>query len=64
VTQFIDNLQIVTTSNYSAITNLHAIQITIAHAKFSQPAFTSRYLVTDLNNGDSSASVLTLLSAG
>jgi hypothetical protein len=53
-----------TTSNYSAIANLHILQITTAHAKPSQSAFTSRFLVTDLNNGDSSASVLTSLLSG
>jgi hypothetical protein len=34
------------------------------HAKYSQFAFTSRFLVTDLNNEDSPASVLTLLLSG
>jgi hypothetical protein len=58
---FIDLLQIVTTSNYNAIAYLRTLQITTAHAKPSQSDFTSRLLVTDLNNGDSSASLLTLL---
>jgi hypothetical protein len=44
--------------------NLHTLQITIAHAKSSQSAFTSRFLVTDLNNVESSASVLTSLLSG
>jgi hypothetical protein len=62
--QFIGHLQIVTTSNYSAIADLQTLQITGAHTKFSQSAFTSRFLVTDFNNGVSSASVLTSLPAG
>jgi hypothetical protein len=52
-----------TTNNYSATAYLRTLLITTAHAKFSQ-SFTSRILVTDLNNGDSSASVLTSLPAG
>jgi hypothetical protein len=51
-------------SNYSAIVNLHTLQITRAQAKPSQSAFTSRFPVIDLNNGDSSASVLTSLLSG
>jgi hypothetical protein len=47
-----------TTNNYSAIAELHNLQLTREHAKSSQSAFTSRFLVTDLNNGDSSASVV------
>jgi hypothetical protein len=61
---YTEHLQIVTTSNYNAIDNLHNLQITIAHAKPSQSAFTSRFPVTDLNNGDFSASVLTSLLTG
>jgi hypothetical protein len=62
---FIDHLQIKTTSNYNIIANLHTLQITVAQAKPSQSAFTSRFLVTDLSNsGDSSASVLMLLLSG
>jgi hypothetical protein len=66
VNGFIDHLytQLVTTSNYNAIANLHTLQITRAHAKFSQSSFTSHFLVTDFNNGDSSASVLTSLLSG
>jgi hypothetical protein len=68
VTRFIDhfNTRLVTTLNYSAIANLHNLreQITRAHAKYSQFAFISRFLVTDLNNGDSSDSVFILLPAG
>jgi hypothetical protein len=47
-----------------ASAHLHALHITRAHANSSQSAFTSRFLVTDLNNADSSASVVTLLPAG
>jgi hypothetical protein len=64
VTRFIDHLQIVTTSNYISIANLHTWQTTTAHAKSSQSAVTSRFPVTDLNNGDFSASVLTSLPTG
>jgi hypothetical protein len=49
-----------TESNYSAIANLHSLQITTAHAK-SSPAccvFTSRSLVTASNTEGSLASVL------
>jgi hypothetical protein len=49
--------RLVTTSNYSANANLHTLQITRAHAESSQ-SFTSHFLVTNLNNGDSSASML------
>jgi hypothetical protein len=63
VTRFNDHLctQVVTTYNYNTIANLHTLQITGAHTQSSQSAFTSRFLVTDLNNADSSASVLTSL---
>jgi hypothetical protein len=61
---FIDHIQIVVTSNYNAIANLHTLQIITAHAKPSQSASTSRFPVTDLNNGDSSASVLASLLSG
>jgi hypothetical protein len=63
VTRFIDHLQVVTTSNYKIIANLHTLLIAKAHAKPSQSDFTSRFLVTDINNADSSASVLTSLAA-
>jgi hypothetical protein len=56
--------RLVSASSYSVIADLHASQITTAHAKSSQYAFTSCFLVMDLNNGDSSASVVTLLPAG
>jgi hypothetical protein len=60
---FIDhfNTRLVTTLNYSAITYLHTLQITTAQSKPSQSAFTRHFPVTDLNNGDFSASVLTSL---
>jgi hypothetical protein len=61
---FIDHLQIVTTRNYNATANLHTLQITTAHAKPSQSACTSRFPVTDLNNGDSSVSALMSLLSG
>jgi hypothetical protein len=57
---FIDHLYIPlgTTSNYSAIADLHALQITATNTKHSpaRSAFSSRFLVTDVNSGDSSAS--------
>jgi hypothetical protein len=63
--EFIDYLYtpLRTTSNYIATANLHTLQ-SLGHAKSSQFAFTSRFLVTDLNNGDSSASMLTSLLSG
>jgi hypothetical protein len=54
---FIDHIQIVTTSSYNTITNFHNLQLTTAHAKCSQSAFTSCFPVTDINNKDFSASV-------
>jgi hypothetical protein len=65
---FTDHLytQLGTTSNYSAIANLHTSQITAATTK-SSPAcyvFTSRSLVTASNSGDSSASALTPFPPG
>jgi hypothetical protein len=56
--------QLVITSNYNAIANPHILETTRAHAKYFLPAITSRFLVTDLNNGDSSAFVLKSLPAG
>jgi hypothetical protein len=54
-----------TTSNYSAIADLHSLQITVAHAKPQLfIVVSSRCLVTALNSGDSSVSVLMLLPAG
>jgi hypothetical protein len=66
VNGFIDHLytRLGMTRNYSATADLHALQITRAHPKYSQSVFTSRYLVTDLNNGDSSAFLVTPLLPG
>jgi hypothetical protein len=57
---FIDHLntQLVTTSNYNIIANLHTLPVSTAHAKPSQSASNSRFPVTGRNNGDSSASAL------
>lgn len=63
VTRFIDTLQIVTTSNCGAISNLLNLQITRTHVKPSQFPFISRFLVTYFNNGDSLASMLTSFPA-
>jgi hypothetical protein len=63
-TGFINHLQIILISNYNTIANPHILKIIRAHAKSSQSAFTSRVLVTDLNKGDSSASVFTWLLSG
>jgi hypothetical protein len=38
VTGFIEHLQIVTTSNYSALSNSHILQLTTARSKSSQSA--------------------------
>jgi hypothetical protein len=58
------NTCLVTTCNYNTMTDLHTLQITVTatHAKPSQSAFSSRFPVMDLNNGDSSASVLMSLT--
>jgi hypothetical protein len=67
VNGFLDHLytRLGTASNYSAIADLHTLRITTAHAKpQSFILFPSRCLVTALNNGDSSASVLTPLPFG
>jgi hypothetical protein len=52
VTRFTDHLytQLVTTSNYSVVANLHTFQTIRAHAKSSQSVLTSRFLVTDPNS--------------
>jgi hypothetical protein len=47
-----------TTSTYDTVADLHTLQITRAHAKSSQSAFTTRFLVMDPNNADTSASML------
>jgi hypothetical protein len=54
--RFIDHFttRLVTTSNYSVVADFHTLQITTAHAKSFQSAFTSLFPVTDLNNGDTS----------
>jgi hypothetical protein len=58
---FIDHLRVVTTNNYNTISNFHTSQITTAHPKSLQSAFTSLFPVTDVNNGNSSAFMLILL---
>jgi hypothetical protein len=59
---FASYTQLATKNNHNALANPHTLQITRAHAKSSQFAYTtSRFLLTDLNSGDSSASVLTSL---
>jgi hypothetical protein len=64
VIRFIEHLQIVTTNNYIANTNPHALEFTKALTKSSQSAiFTDRRLVTASNAVDSSASVFTFLLA-
>jgi hypothetical protein len=46
-----------TASNYSAIAYIHNLQITSANIKSSASSvFNSRFLVTGVNSGDSSAS--------
>jgi hypothetical protein len=59
--RFIDHLQVASVSNNDIIANFHNLQITTAHAESSQSVFTSRFPITDLNNEDSSASLLTAL---
>jgi hypothetical protein len=49
---------------YNAIADVHTLKITISPTKFSQSVFISHFLVTDLNGGDSSASVITPFPAG
>jgi hypothetical protein len=59
VTRFIEHLytQLVSTSNYSAITDPHTLQFATARTKSSQSAvFTSRCLVTTSNGGRSRSS--------
>jgi hypothetical protein len=50
---FIEHLQTVIAYNYNAVTNLHNLQITTVHAKPSQAACTSRFLVMASNTADS-----------
>jgi hypothetical protein len=54
------NTRLVTTVNYRLIADLHTLQINTAHAKSfpGYSVFTNICLVTDSNNGYSSASVL------
>jgi hypothetical protein len=68
VNKFIDHLYppLRTTSNYSAIADLHTLQITTESTKHfpAYCVFTSRSLATASNSEDSSASVLTSLRSG
>jgi hypothetical protein len=58
VIRFIGHIQVVTRINCNTIANFHTLQITTAHPKTFQSSFTSRFLATDLNNGDfSTASI-------
>jgi hypothetical protein len=41
MTGFVEQLQIVTTNNYSAIANSHTLQFTTERTKSSQPAVSS-----------------------
>jgi hypothetical protein len=52
------------THDLNVTANLHNSQITRADSKRSHSSSTSRFLVKDLNNGDSSATVFTSLPAG
>jgi hypothetical protein len=52
------NTRLVTKLNYSTNADLQTLKITTAYTKYLQSADTSRCPVTDLNNWDSSASVL------
>jgi hypothetical protein len=65
VNGFIDHLHspLVTTSNYSATANLHTLQFTAVNTKSSlaRSVFNSRFLVTDVNSGYSSASLAQVL---
>jgi hypothetical protein len=56
-TGFIEYLQVVTTSNCNTNANLNTLKITRIHDNSSQTSVTSRFPVTDLKNGGSSASV-------
>jgi hypothetical protein len=53
VNRFVGHLQGVATNNHNTITDFHTTNY--CTLKSSQPDFTSRYLVTALNNGHSSA---------
>jgi hypothetical protein len=63
VIAYIECLQTVTTSNYSAVANSHTLQFNAARSKSSVIyVFTSRFLVTDSN--DVLSFVLAFLTAG
>jgi hypothetical protein len=66
VNGFVENLytRLGTTITCNDIADLHTLPITRAHAKSCQSAFTSRFLVTDLTNGDSSDSLVTQFPSG
>jgi hypothetical protein len=57
----IDHLEVVTTSNYNTVANFHTLHFTTTHAKSFKSAVASHFPVTDLNNGDSSATVLSYI---
>jgi hypothetical protein len=57
-TGFIDHLQVVTTRSHNTLANSRTPQFTTAHTESFQSAVASRFPVTDLKNGDSSASIL------
>jgi hypothetical protein len=57
-------MNLLTTCTHYSELQVHTLQITRARAKSSQSDFTGRFLVTDLNNEHSSASVLTSLLFG
>jgi hypothetical protein len=60
---FIESLQIVTTSKYSAVANSHTLQFITARTKSAQSAvFTSRCLVTTSNAVASSTSAFHVLT--
>jgi hypothetical protein len=61
VNSFIDHLQVIITNNYNTVADFHSTDHSMLS---SQSAFTSHYLVMNLNIGDSSASVVTLMPAG
>jgi hypothetical protein len=61
---FIENLQIVTTRNYSAFINLHTLQLTTERTKPSQYAVSSLVVAWWQVLTMSSASMLTFLPAG
>jgi hypothetical protein len=53
-------LQTITAINYNRFIDSCTLRITRTHSKSSQSALTSHFLVTDLDSGDSSASVVTI----